>query len=248
MYDFLTGPASFDLYLKTSDKNVLHNGRGGFSFILQKPMEFSSEWEVGVKQFIAKSPIVINNADIRYTLQEASTRNEVKSSFSLQNFIPDSPSALINQMNEVIPETLKKQLSFTLDKDEFVNINVKNTKLKIQSPYLADLLGLKDNHEYPNEISTEDNQIQGKTKIKLTIQVFTLKTDVTVPERETILMDVFSDNIKYENYKYERISYYRILQNFISVLNIEIKDLSSKSYRFYSHIVVKLHFGRSSDF
>jgi len=56
MDDFLTGPASFDLYLKTSDRNVLHNGHGGFSFVLQKPLEFSSEWEVGVKQLIAKSP------------------------------------------------------------------------------------------------------------------------------------------------------------------------------------------------
>jgi len=166
----------------------------------------------------------------------------------LQNLIPESPSDLVNKINEVIPETLKKQLSFTVDKDEFVNITVKNTKLKIQSPYLADLLGLKDNHEYPNDISTEENQIQGITKIKLPSPIFTVKTDVTIPGSETILMDVSSDNIKYENYKYEKISYYRILRNFISVINIEIKDLNSKSYRFSSPVVVKLHFRRSSDF
>jgi len=42
-------------------------------------------------------------------------------------------------------------------------IGIKNTRLKFESDYLADILGLQTKDKFPNEFPTKDYQIKGRT-------------------------------------------------------------------------------------
>jgi len=131
----------------------------------------------------------------------------------------DSPKSVVNNINSSIPESLKESISFDLDENNYLSLNVKNTQLKFQSTYLTDLLGLNKEQRYPKNFPTSP--------------IFIIKTDITVPGYEVLVIDVF-------------VSYSKILRSFISSINISLRDIYSQNYIINSTFVIKFHLRRSS--
>ena len=118
--------------------------------------------------------------------------------------IPKNPKELLEFMNSKIPNSLKNDLSFSLQDDQYVHINIKNTKIRFQDSYLTDVLGFSSDKEY----TRKDNNVSENRKLELMCPVFTVMTDITLPGSEVLALDVFKDINIYENYKYEKVSYY----------------------------------------
>jgi len=246
MDDIHTGPQDFDLYFISSSPNVFKTSNGSFTFVLNKTLEFANEWEIGIKQLIIKSPLLIPAAKISYTEQDNSTGDTITKLLSLENYIPDNPRDLINKINESIPQSVKENVSFSIDDDNVASVNVKKTKVTFQSAYLTEILGFDEKQTYPRDVSTDGQSIKASKQIKLSNNIFTITVDITVPGGETILMDVFQNSKDYVNYKYDTTSYYKILRSFVSSITLELKDINTNFYTIDDIFIVKFHFRKSS--
>jgi len=70
MDDFFLGSDSFDLYFNSSDDKVIINLDGTYTFVLNKMLQIANEWEIGIKNIIIKSPLVIPDTKISYLSQD----------------------------------------------------------------------------------------------------------------------------------------------------------------------------------
>lgn len=237
MDDFTTGPRSFDVVFVSSDSI---NQDGSITFHLKKPLEFANEWEVGVKQIIIKSPFNSGAYKVFYDKATPDGKFSTESLILTDIGIPRNPKELLELINSKIPNSIKNDLSFSLQDDNFVHLNVKNTKIRFQDSYLTDILGFSSEREYT---SKHDN-VRGNKKLELLCPIFTVTTDITLPGSEILSMDVLKDTDMYENYKYEKVSYYGILRSYISSINIAIKDIHNKPFKIREPFVIKLSFRR----
>lgn len=152
MDDFTTGPRSFDVLFVSSDANNSINQDGSITFYLKKPLEFANEWEIGLKQLIIKSPFNSGTYKILYDVPAESGKSSTKSLSLADIGIPKNPKELLDFVNSKIPSSLKKDLSFSQQDDQYVHLNIKNTKIKFQDSYLNDLLGFSSEEEYTSRV------------------------------------------------------------------------------------------------
>ncbi len=205
MDDFMTGPSDFHLHFNSSDESTVTKQNGGYTLQLKKPLEFAGEWEVSIKQIIVKTPF-INKNSLSYKSPDNPDESTFSKFFSLGGIkFPDNVKDLISTFNSSVPESLKTDLSLNIDADNYAVLNVKNTQVKFNSPYLTDVLGFKLNTVYPNVFPTQNFQVKSERKIN-TCPVFYVESDFTVPETygsRILCIDVFSSVQRFVSYKYE---------------------------------------------
>lgn len=237
MDDYFIGPESFDLHLISNSRNVYTNDNGSFNFILNRSMEFSGPWEIGVKQIILKSPMYIPKTDILYT-------SEAKIDVFDKTFtVPEGTiDTFLENINKSVPQELKDNLSFSYDKENYLTFDIKNTKLKFKSSYITDIFGLDSKTEY----NTSNNK--SYKNIILPHSIFQIKTDITVPGSEILYMDVLSQEKSFISYTPHNITYCRLLRNFISSININICDINNTKYMFTHPIIIILNFKKVTCF
>lgn len=249
MDDFLTGPKDFDIYFTSTDDAVSLNIDGSYNLQLKKPLEFANEWEIGIKQIIIKSPFNSELYNIFYTIPDQPDEKPISKLFNLKNLgIPGNENEIVDFVNRTIPNNLKKNLSFTLQKDGFVTMKLKNTQIRFQNSYLTDVLGFTSDQTYPSDYPTLNSQIRANKRMQILSPIFLVQTDITLPGYEMLAMNVFTDTNKFESYKYEKVSYSNILRSYISSINFTIKDINNNILSFNEPFVIKLHFRKSIRF
>lgn len=254
MDDFITGPSDFNIYFNSTDPRVIA-GVDGWEFPLNKPLEFSADWEVAVVQIILKPPF-----SSAKSIRLSSPDNPDDKSFSkILNLdfgeIADTPQKFIKSLNNAIPENLRNELSVILDDDGVAVLNVSNTRLKFDSGYLTHVLGFKPETVYPTLYPTKPHQIRGNHKLKLisSCPIFCISVDFITPEvygtsnSQIICIDIFPNTMNYKSYKYEENMsiYHKILRNYLSVLNLKISDIHGNIIRISDPVIVKFHFRKS---
>lgn len=251
MDDFSTGPNEFYITFISSDVKV-ELYEGGYIFYLLKPLNFPNEWEVGIKQIFLRPPYSHENK-IKYISPDNPDDKEFSNSFQFfTDWFTDNPKDLINRINSAIPQSLKDDFSITVDDDNYATLNIKNTRVKLSSDYLTDVLGFQSDTTYPNVQSTKVSKIKAVRKINIQSPIFNIETDFTVPEmhgsynRQIICTDIFPSSNTFIGYKYEKCSYHRILKNYISSIYISLKDINNSTIRLTHPIFIKLHFRRSA--